>query len=156
MARSGSILGTRVHRVEDPALLRGGGTYIDNVAPRDALHVAFVRAMTAHGRILSIMAVVAETAREAADATKLVWADVDPLPALIDPEEAARDTLVLIPDVGTNVMLDQGEEHQPRDLEGEVVVHQRMVNQRMAPVPLEGRVAADLLGRAWQAIRAAT
>ena len=54
MASSGSILGTRVQRVEDPALLRGEGTYIDNVAPTDALHVAFVRALTAHGRIGSI------------------------------------------------------------------------------------------------------
>src|SRR3546814_6799788 len=50
----GSILGTRVQRIEDPALLRGRGTYIDNVAPTDAVHVAFVRAFTAHGRIESV------------------------------------------------------------------------------------------------------
>ncbi len=54
MAASGSILGTRVQRVEDPSLLRGRGTFIDNVAPRDALYLTFVRAMTAHGRIGSI------------------------------------------------------------------------------------------------------
>jgi aerobic carbon-monoxide dehydrogenase large subunit len=50
----GSILGTRVQRIEDPALLRGQGTFIDNVAPTDALHVAFVRAIAAAGRIASI------------------------------------------------------------------------------------------------------
>ncbi len=194
MASSGSILGTRVQRIEDPALLRGAGTFIDNIAPTDALYVAFVRAMTAHGRIESIdiddarsmpgvvdivtgddldigplqsspllahrvlqpilaadtvryvgepiVAIVAETARQAVDAAESVWADVEPIDAVIDPESAAADTVVLHDDVGTNVVLDQGEPVGPDDLTGEVVVSERLVNQRMAAVPLEGRVAA--------------
>lgn len=194
MGTSGSILGTRVQRIEDPALLRGAGTYIDNIAPADALHVAFVRAMTAHGTIESIdvddarsmpgvidvvtaddldvpplqsspllahqvlqpllatdrvryvgepiVAVVAETARQAADAAEAVWADVEPVEAVIDPEEAAADAVVLYDDLGTNVVLDQGDPVGPDDLEGDVVVTERLVNQRMAAVPLEGRVAA--------------
>ncbi|MDZ7675918.1 MAG: xanthine dehydrogenase family protein molybdopterin-binding subunit [Acidimicrobiales bacterium] len=193
-ATSGSILGTRVQRVEDPSLLRGEATYIDNIAPRDALHVAFVRAMTAHGRIESIdvdaardmpgvvdvvtgadvdigpltsspllehevgqpllatgvvrhvgepiVAVVAETARQAADATEAVWADVEPFPAVVDPEVAIEGSVLLFPDLGTNVVLDQGDPVGPDDLEGEVVLSERLVNQRMAAVPLEGRVAA--------------
>ena len=195
MANSGSILGTRVQRVEDPSLLRGEGTYIDNVAPRDALHIAFVRSMTAHGRIESIdvdearampgvidvfvgadvdlgplvsspflahqipqqilatdvvrfvgepvAVVVAETARQAVDASEAVWADIEPLAPVLDPEAAAADEIVLFADAGTNVMMDQGDPITADDLTGEVVVSQRMINQRMAAVPLEGRVVAS-------------
>ncbi len=192
----GSILGTRVQRIEDPALLRGRGTYIDNVAPTDALHVAFVRAFTAHGRIESvdtsdaaampgvvgvftgadldvgpltsapflahqvsqpllardrvryvgepIAVVVAETKAQAVDAAEAVWADVEPIEPILDPEAAARDEVVLHPDIGTNVVLDQGNPVGPDDLAGDgvVVVSERLVNQRMAAVPLEGRVVA--------------
>jgi aerobic carbon-monoxide dehydrogenase large subunit len=192
----GSILGTRVQRIEDPALLRGRGTYIDNVAPTDALHVAFVRAFTAHGRIESvdtsdaaampgvvgvftgadldvgpltsapflahqvsqpllardrvryvgepIAVVVAETKAQAVDAAEAVWADVEPIEPILDPEAAARDEVVLHPDIGTNVVLDQGDPVGPDDLAGDgvVVVSERLVNQRMAAVPLEGRVVA--------------
>lgn len=52
-----SILGNRVLRVEDPALLTVGGTYVADV--RDPLldgaaHVAFVRSPVAHGALLGI------------------------------------------------------------------------------------------------------
>ncbi|MFP5321265.1 MAG: xanthine dehydrogenase family protein molybdopterin-binding subunit, partial [Acidimicrobiia bacterium] len=192
----GSILGTRVQRVEDPTLLRGRGTYIDNVAPADALHVAFVRSIAAHGRIGSIdvddalampgvvavftgadidvgpltsspllsesvsqpllatdvvrfvgeplAVVVAETKAQAADAAEAVWADVEPLDAVIDPEQAVLGQVVVHDGIGTNVVLDQGEPVGPEQLEGDgvVVVTERLVNQRMAAVPLEGRVVA--------------
>ena len=50
----GSILGTAVTRVEDPDLLRGLGTYIDNLRIDGLLHLAFVRSPYAHARIRSI------------------------------------------------------------------------------------------------------
>lgn len=50
----GSILGTRVRRVEDPSLLQGRATYVDNIAPADALHCYFLRSNIASGRIVSI------------------------------------------------------------------------------------------------------
>ena len=50
----GSILGTAVTRVEDPDLLRGLATYIDNVRPEGLLQLVFVRSPYAHARILSI------------------------------------------------------------------------------------------------------
>ncbi len=195
MATTGSILGTRVQRIEDPALLRGAGTFIDNIAPTDALHVAFVRAQTAHGRIESIdvadarsmpgvvdvitaedldigpllsspmieqqipqpllatgvvryvgepiVAIVAETTRQAVDAAEAVWPEVEPMTPVLDPEVAIDGDVVLFPDVGTNVVLDQGEPVGPDDLRGDVVVTERLVNQRMAAVPLEGRVVAS-------------
>ena len=194
-AAGGSILGTRVQRIEDPALLRGRATYIDNIAPTDALHVAFVRAFTAHGRIESIdtseaaampgvvgvftaddidvgplmsspllgqvaqpllaedvvrfvgeplAVVVAETKAQAVDAAEAVWADVEPIEPILDPEDAAADTSVLHPDLGTNLVLDQGDPVGADDLAGDgvVVVSERLINQRMAAVPLEGRVVA--------------
>lgn len=50
----GSILGTSVRRVEDPALLRGDGTFIDNMHFEDLGHLVFVRSPLAHAKILSI------------------------------------------------------------------------------------------------------
>ena len=49
-----SILGNRVVRKEDPALLTSGGTYVDDIVVDDALHVVYVRSMVAHGDITSI------------------------------------------------------------------------------------------------------
>ena len=46
-----SILGTRVTRVEDPALLTIGGMYVDDLAPADAVHAVFVRSEMAHAEI---------------------------------------------------------------------------------------------------------
>lgn len=43
-----------VKRVEDVRLLTGGGRYIDDVAPKDALFAAFFRSPLAHGKILSL------------------------------------------------------------------------------------------------------
>ncbi|MEO1059871.1 MAG: xanthine dehydrogenase family protein molybdopterin-binding subunit [Actinomycetota bacterium] len=49
-----TLLGTRVRRTEDPALLRGAGRYVGDLAPDDALHAVFVRSFLAHGSIESI------------------------------------------------------------------------------------------------------
>ncbi len=49
-----SILGTRVVRVEDPALLTVGGKYVDDLAPADAVHLCFVRSVVPHALIESI------------------------------------------------------------------------------------------------------
>src|SRR4051794_41169614 len=46
----GSILGNAVRRVEDPDLLMGRGTFIDNLAIEGLLRVAFVRSPLAHAR----------------------------------------------------------------------------------------------------------
>ncbi len=49
-----SILGNRVVRKEDPALLTTGGQYVDDISVDGALHVVYVRSMVAHGDIASI------------------------------------------------------------------------------------------------------
>jgi carbon-monoxide dehydrogenase large subunit len=50
----GSLLGTEVVRVEDPDLLSGQATYIDNLARPGLVHLAFVRSPMAHARITAI------------------------------------------------------------------------------------------------------
>ncbi len=49
-----SILGTRVIRTEDPALLTVGGSYVDDVAPADAAWVTFVRSPFPHATITGV------------------------------------------------------------------------------------------------------
>ena len=48
------LVGTRVKRREDPRLIRGGATYVDDVKLAGMLHIAFKRSDVAHGRIRSI------------------------------------------------------------------------------------------------------
>jgi len=55
--RAGSILGTRVLRVEDPAFLTRGAVYTDDLVDErlaGAVHATFVRSPVAHARIAGI------------------------------------------------------------------------------------------------------
>ena len=51
---AGSILGSAVRRVEDPELLVGHGTFVDNLRPDGTTHGVFVRSPFAHARITSL------------------------------------------------------------------------------------------------------
>jgi carbon-monoxide dehydrogenase large subunit len=55
-------LGAPVKRLEDRRLLTGRGRFTDNLAPRDALQVHFLRAPHAHARLSRIDAVAARAA----------------------------------------------------------------------------------------------
>ncbi len=98
-----------------------------------------------------IAAVVAESAAEAADAVDAIWADYDPLDAVVAPEAALDDSAPRLYEVG-NVALGWVEP-LPEDFfaDCEVIVRQRVVNPRVAAVPLEGRsgAAAWVEGRLW-------
>jgi carbon-monoxide dehydrogenase large subunit len=50
----GSILGNHVRRVEDPELLTGRSTYVDDLRVPDTAHAVFVRSPFAHARIRAI------------------------------------------------------------------------------------------------------
>ena len=45
----------------------------------------------------------ATTAPTGVDAAELVYVDYDPLPVVVDPEDAAKDEVLLFPEAGTNV-----------------------------------------------------
>jgi len=49
-----SLVGARVLRKEDPRLLTGKGTYVDDLQPPGCLHATFVMSAHAHAEILSI------------------------------------------------------------------------------------------------------
>lgn len=90
-----------------------------------------------------IVGVVAETPGTAADAVELIDITYRPLPAVIDPEESLRDAQLVVEWAGTNLSFDTRDELPADFFDGcEVIVEARLVNCRMAPMPLEPRVGA--------------
>lgn len=90
-----------------------------------------------------VAVIAAETAAQGADAAELVVIDYEPLPVVVDPSEALTDETLLFPGAGTNNCFALQFGHDDALFEGcEVVVGQRIVNQRVAPCPLETRAAA--------------
>jgi carbon-monoxide dehydrogenase large subunit len=66
------LVGASVKRLEDPRLLTGQGTFVDDLQPRRLVHVAFRRSDQAHARILQIRA---GDARKAAGVVGIFTAD---------------------------------------------------------------------------------
>jgi carbon-monoxide dehydrogenase large subunit len=89
-----------------------------------------------------VVAIVAETAAAAADAADLVDVEYEPLPVVVSLEEAIAGEVLLFPEAGTNVMNHSSREEPVPFDECDVVVEARFVNQRLAPCPIETRVAA--------------
>src|SRR6516225_9998699 len=138
------LVGQRTKRREDPRLIRGRGTYVDDVALVGMQHIAFKRSDVAHGRIRSI-----DTS-----AAKAIVVTYDTLPAVVDLELAmtGKPTVIhpafpnnlaiaLVPS-GTGVTLDGKVDDSAVDAafaKAEIVISQRMMNQRLAPSAMEPR-----------------
>jgi carbon-monoxide dehydrogenase large subunit len=94
----------------------------------------------------AVAVVVTEEPYQGEDAIELVDVDYDPLPAVVDMNDAKLGGKgYLFPDAGTNVVLTFGEEEKidPNLFDGcEVVVTETIANQRVAPAPMESRSAA--------------
>lgn len=109
---------------------------------------AFIRPPLAVNRVRfvgeAVAVVFAESRAQGEDAAEAVWADIEPLPALVDPEAAlADDAHRIFDEVGGNLaMVDAPDE--PIDLEAisDVVVRGRYVNQRLAVAPMEPHCVA--------------
>ncbi len=91
-----------------------------------------------------VVAIVAESAAAANDARDLVELDIDPQPVVLDVERALDSGVLLFPDVGTNVVTrsQDGDGSFAADAH-EVTVRKRFRSQRIAPCPMETRVAAS-------------
>jgi carbon-monoxide dehydrogenase large subunit len=77
-----SILGTRVHRVEDPAFLTRGGTYTDDLTDArlaGAVHLTLVRSPIAHATITSIDTSAAKQAPGVVAVVTAADCDLEPL-----------------------------------------------------------------------------
>jgi carbon-monoxide dehydrogenase large subunit len=201
-ANSGTLLGTRVPRREDPALLTGEGHYVADIALPGMLHAAVVRSPHAHARIKGIdvssalgipgvvaaftgadlqdqwanplpcawpvtpdmknprhlplavgkvnfvgdgVAVVLATSEYAAhDGADAVLVDYEPLPAVLDLEDAASDREVIHEELGTNKSYLWELSPNPQELEkafasASHIVARRYVQQRLIPSPMEPR-----------------
>jgi carbon-monoxide dehydrogenase large subunit len=202
------MIGERIKRREDPRLIQGLATYVDDIKLPGMLHLAFKRSDYAHGRIVSIdtsaaaampgvelvmtgadmvkilppmpigtpfpspdhhaitpdivryvgepVAVVVATdrylARDAADA---IVVTIDPLPAVIDTEKAMTGQPALVHEAfannlavpyvpgGSGIDAATGSiDNSTVDAafaQAEVIISQRMLNQRLAPTPIEPR-----------------
>src|SRR5215469_11985751 len=77
------------------------------------------------------------------DAAELVSVDYEPLPAVADFDSGLADLSLLFPPAGSNVALTIGATDEGTAFDDcDVVVEQTIVNQRLAPVPMEGRATA--------------
>jgi carbon-monoxide dehydrogenase large subunit len=128
-----------------------------DIGPQPQVSRAYPRAMArpllADGRVRfvgeAVVAIVSETEAEGEDAAELVEIDYDPLPAVTSLDVAERGEVLLFPEAGTNVVASRegGSEAIGDTLAGcDVVVSATLVNQRLAPCPLEGRAGASLWG----------
>ncbi|HWC84680.1 MAG TPA: xanthine dehydrogenase family protein molybdopterin-binding subunit [Pseudonocardiaceae bacterium] len=91
--------------------------------------------------------VLTEERYQLADAAEGVDIDYDPLDAVIDLDVALAGDTLLFPDAGTNVVdASEGELNPDAFADCEVVISRTIVNQRVAPAPLEGRGAACAWG----------
>jgi carbon-monoxide dehydrogenase large subunit len=107
-----SVLGNRVVRREDPRFLRGEGTYVENRAVPNALHVTFVRSVFAHANI----SVDASAARDLPGVQVFTGGDVDlppfgppPFPGLnaeMSRPMVAREVVRFVGDVVAIVLAD--------------------------------------------------
>ncbi len=200
------LVGERVKRREDPRLIQGHGTYVDDVKIAGLQHLAFKRSDIPHGRIRSIdvsaatamagveavftgaqiagflppmrvatrfpapehramaldvvrfvgepvAVVVAADRYIARDAADAIVVDYEPLPAVVDPEQAMTgEPAVLHADFPNNVCIgpmpvgtgvrrgavdDSAIEQAFAD--ADVTISQRMVNHRLAPSSIEPR-----------------
>lgn len=86
---AGTFSGKPVRRVEDPDLLRGAGTYVDNLRLDGTLVVHFVRSPMAHATIVSIDASAARTMPGVAGVYSATDLDFPAAPALMALHPAA-------------------------------------------------------------------
>jgi aerobic carbon-monoxide dehydrogenase large subunit len=86
-----------------------------------------------------IVAIVAETRGQAVDASELVVVEIDPLPAVIELDDAKADTVLIHEAIGTNYYARFTSEKQADFSECEVICEFQVVNQRINASPMEPR-----------------
>ena len=205
--RPNTVLGTRLLRREDPALLTGEAKYCNDLNLPGALHLALVRSPYAHARIRSVdlsaalaapgvvaaysgadlagmwaspmpsawavtpdmknpahyplavgkacyvgdgVACVLATSETAArDAVELIDVQYEPLPAVVDLEDALSDRVVIHDELGTNKSYTwdlkiEGTEGQVAQAfaDAAYTVNERYIQQRLIPMAMEPRAVA--------------
>src|SRR5215469_4961590 len=87
--------------------------------------------------------VITDDRYQGEDAAELVNVDYEPLPAVVGFDAALAGASLLFPSAGSNVAVNGAKEADAATFEGcDVVVERTIENQRLAPVPMEGRAVA--------------
>src|SRR5215471_3581430 len=87
--------------------------------------------------------VITDDRYQGEDAAELVSVDYDLLPAVVGFDGALADDSLVFPEAGTNVAVSTETPSEGTSFDAcEVVVERTITNQRLAPVPLEGRAVA--------------
>ena len=196
-----AMVGARIRRREDPRLITGRATYVDDVKLVGMVHAAFIRSPYAHAKILrlqmakakahpgvlavfsgadlhaagmtaslpvahklpdlktpphyplavdevrfvgeAVAVIVASDPYVARDAAELVEVEYDELPVVVDLEKATTSGAPLVHSaLGSNVayaMPFKAGDPDGAFASADVVVRRRLINQRLAPVPIETR-----------------
>ncbi len=90
----------------------------------------------------AVAVVVARSRYEAADALEAIEVDYEPLPAVMDMEEALKDESLVHSDKGTNkcfVWPFDGGDYDAAKAKADVVVKRRFIQQRLIPAAMEPR-----------------
>ena len=119
--------------------VEGSTGTLDEPFPREVLARDVVRYV---GEPVAV--VIADSLAHGQDGAELIWPDVDALDAVTDVEVAATDGApILFPIHGTNVATTFQQDWDVDVLEGaDVVASARVVQQRLAPVPMETNAIA--------------
>jgi carbon-monoxide dehydrogenase large subunit len=97
-----------------------------------------------------VAVVITDDRYQGADAAELVSVDYEPLPAMASADAAMADETLLFPGTESNVAVTVGVTGNGSTGDGsifdgcDVVVERTIDNQRLAPVPMEGRAVAAL------------
>jgi carbon-monoxide dehydrogenase large subunit len=196
-----AMVGARIRRREDPRLITGRATYVDDVRQVGTVYAAFVRSPHAHAKLVRVdtsrakddsrvlavytgddlhhahnlksslpvahkipdlktpphyvlaldevrfvgepvAVVVADSQYAARDAAELIDVEYEPLPVVVDAEKAANGPPFVHESLGTNVAFTfpfSAGDPDAAFASADVTVKQRIVNQRVAPVPIEPR-----------------
>jgi len=87
--------------------------------------------------------VITDDRYQGEDAAELVSVDYDPLSVVVGFDRALADDSLLFPEAGTNVAVSTETPAEGTAFDAcEVVVERTITNQRLAPVPMEGRAVA--------------
>ncbi len=89
----------------------------------------------------AIAVVVAESHSAAVDGVEAVWADIEPLDAVVTVHDSLTDQTLLFPDAGTNTIFAIPGSGDDVFADCDVTVELSFRNHRLAPCPLEPRAA---------------
>ena len=128
-------------------------TELPEIKPGALFNQQMTRRILATGKVRfvgePVAVVVTEQAYQGEDAVELVDVDYDVLPAVVDFADAASDKVLLYEEAGTNVAANFGDASQLDEHlfdECEVVTTRTILNQRVAPAPMEARAGAAVWG----------